>query len=203
MFIDLRGSTGLAERRMPFDSVFLLGRFIAAANRVVAGCGGRPVQFLGDGVLALFGLDCAPAEGCRQALAAVGAAGSAFSELSPLFEQEAGMALRYSMGVQCGRAIVGEIGFGRQIAFTALGDTINTAHRLQELARDRNVAAVISEDVYMAAQIKEPALPAMVAALRGRAAPLKVRLWAGGWSASDGTIEADEQKAMSGDLGRC
>ena len=97
MFIDLRGSTGLAERRMPFDSVFLLGRFITAATGAVVGCGGRPVQFLGDGVLALFALDSLPAEGCRQALDAVRAAEAAFGELGPLFGQEAGMELRYSI----------------------------------------------------------------------------------------------------------
>jgi adenylate cyclase len=181
MFIDLRGSTGLAERRMPFDSVFLLGRFITAATGAVVGCGGRPVQFLGDGVLALFALESLPAEGCRQALDAVRAAEAAFAELGPLFGQEAGMALRYSIGVHCGRAIVGEIGFGQQIAFTALGDTINTAHRLQELARDRDVAAVVSEDVFRIAGIAEPALPAIAATLRGRATPLEVRLSAGLW----------------------
>jgi adenylate cyclase len=182
MFIDLRGSTGLAERRMPFDSVFLLGRFITAATSAVEACGGRPVQFLGDGVLALFALECSPAEGCRQALAAVRAAETAFAELGPLFGQEARMELRYSIGVHCGRAIVGEIGFGRQIAFTALGDTINTAHRLQELAREQDVAAVISEQVYGLADVAAPSLPAMAASLRGRAGPVQVRLWAGYWA---------------------
>jgi adenylate cyclase len=190
MFIDLRGSTGLAERRMPFDSVFLLGRFITAATRAVVGSGGRPVQFLGDGVLALFGLECAPEEGCRQALEAIRAAAASFTELAPLFDQEAGVALRYSIGLHCGRAIVGEIGFGRQIAFTALGDTINTAHRLQELARDLDVAGVVSDHVFAVAQIGEPSLPAMAAALRGRAAPLDVRLWAGQWSQAAGPIPA-------------
>jgi adenylate cyclase len=185
MFIDLRGSTRLAERRMPFDSVFLLGRFITAATRAVVGCGGRPVQFLGDGVLALFGLECAPDEGCRQALDAMQAAATAFSELGPFFQQETGTELRYSIGLHCGRAIVGEIGFGRQIAFTALGDTINTAHRLQELARDQDVAAVISDDVYAVAKTAERPLPAMTITLRGRAAPLDARLWAGPWCIRD------------------
>ena len=53
MFIDLRGSTALAESRLPFDSVFLLGRFIGAASGAVVAAGGRPVQFLGDGALCL------------------------------------------------------------------------------------------------------------------------------------------------------
>jgi adenylate cyclase len=180
MVIDLRGSTGLAERRLPFDSVFLLGRFIAAASNAVVSAGGRPVQFLGDGLLALFALDCPPEQGCRQALDAVHGAAAAFAKLSPLFGREAGAPLRYGIGVQCGRAIVGEIGFGTQIAFTALGDTVNVAHRLQDVARDHDVGAVISEDVFKLAGVSgEPSLNVEV---RGRSAPVAVRLVAGIWA---------------------
>ncbi len=192
MFIDLRGSTGLAERRMPFDSVFLLGRFITAATGAVALSGGRPVQFLGDGVLALFGLACAPDEACRQALDALHRADASFADIAPLFEQEAGMTLRYSIGVHCGRAIVGEIGFGQQIAFTALGDTINAAHRLQELAAGRDVAAAVSDDVFRIAGIA-PDLPAADVTLRGRSASLRVRLSARPWPAETGAIATSLQ----------
>ncbi len=190
MFIDLRGSTGMAERRMPFDSVFLLGRFITTASQAVAGCGGRPVQFLGDGVLALFGLDNEPDEACREALDGMRAVVGALAELGPLFDQAAGMRLRYSIGLHCGRAIVGEIGFGRQLAFTALGDPINTAHRLQELARDMDVAAVISDRVFEIAGVEELPSPGMAVDLRGRAAPLNVRVLAGEWSGAAEAFQA-------------
>jgi adenylate cyclase len=174
MFIDLRGSTALAQQRTPFDSVFLLGRFITAITQAVVEAGGRPVQFLGDGVLALFGLDAAPDEACRQALTCIDALAERLDALRPLFRQEARLPLRYGIGLHCGRAIVGDIGFGRHVAFTALGETINTAHRLQELARDRDVEAVVSAQTYATAGIVPRDL--QPAALRGRPGSLHVQI---------------------------
>ena len=60
LFVDMRGSTRFAEKRLPFDTVFIVNRFLAAVSQAVMECGGRPNQFLGDGMLALFGLDREP-----------------------------------------------------------------------------------------------------------------------------------------------
>src|SRR5437763_3244281 len=70
MFVDMRGSTKLSEERLPFDIVFLINRFVDAASQAVTDAGGQPNQFVGDGVLALFGLDVDRATACRQALRA-------------------------------------------------------------------------------------------------------------------------------------
>jgi adenylate cyclase len=176
MFVDLRGSTRLAERRMPFDSVFLLGRFISMVATATVDCGGAPVQFLGDGLLSLFGLAADPATACRQALAALDALEAGLAELAPLFGQETGEDLRYGIGLHCGRAIVGEIGFAGQVAFTALGDTVNLAHRLQEYARDHDAAAAVSSDVFVVAGTGLPPGGETLVTLRGRAAPIAVHL---------------------------
>lgn len=56
LFVDMRGSTQLAEKRLPFDTVFIVNRFLAAVSQAVLESGGRPNQFVGDGMLALFGL---------------------------------------------------------------------------------------------------------------------------------------------------
>jgi adenylate cyclase len=177
MFIDMRGSSSMAERRMPFDSVFLLGRFIAAATRATVDAGGRPVQFLGDGLLALFGLETDAATACRQSLAAIASLEQELAALDPLFGQETGEPLRYGVGLHCGRAIVGEIGFGRHVAFTALGETVNLAHRLQEHARDAGATAVISSEVFQIAGADATQLREIAVTLRGRnKPPLLVRL---------------------------
>src|SRR5262249_57496876 len=70
MFVDMRGSTRLSEERLPFDIVFLINRFVDAACQAVTESGGQPNQFVGDGVLALFGLDVDRRTACRQALRA-------------------------------------------------------------------------------------------------------------------------------------
>jgi adenylate cyclase len=176
MFVDLRGSTRLAEQRMPFDSVFLLGRFIGMVAKATVASGGAPVQFLGDGLLSLFGLQAEPATACRQALAALDALEAGLADLAPLFGQETGERLRYGIGLHCGRAIVGEIGFAGQVAFTALGDTVNLAHRLQEYARDHDAAAAVSSDVFVVAGTGLPPGGETLVTLRGRAAPIAVHL---------------------------
>ena len=53
MFVDMRGSTKLAEKRLPFDTVFIVNRFLGAVSQAVIECGGQPNQFVGDGQLAL------------------------------------------------------------------------------------------------------------------------------------------------------
>src|SRR4029453_8040465 len=70
MFVDMRGSTKLAEKRLPFDTVFIVNRFLGAVSQAVIESGGRPNQFCGDGMLALFGLSTSRQEACRQALRA-------------------------------------------------------------------------------------------------------------------------------------
>ncbi len=176
IFVDLRGSTRLAESRTPFDSVFLLGRFVAAICRAVSAAGGRPVQFLGDGVLALFGLQTSPEAACRQALAALDALPNELDGVAALFRQEAGIELRYGAGLHCGRSIVGEIGFADQIAFTALGETVNVAHRLQEMARDLDAVAVISDAVFTTAGVPAEAWRGIDLPIRGREGRLSVRV---------------------------
>ena len=96
IFVDLRGSSALAAERTPFDSVFLLGRFIASVSAAITECGGRPVQFLGDGVLALFGLDYDAGTVCRRALDAVAALPARLEGTAELFCQELGRELRYA-----------------------------------------------------------------------------------------------------------
>lgn len=70
MFVDMRGSTKLAEKRLPFDTVFIVNRFLGAVSQAVIESGGKPNQFIGDGMLALFGLSSSRQEACRQALKA-------------------------------------------------------------------------------------------------------------------------------------
>ena len=61
MFVDMRGSTKMAEKRLPFDTVFIVNRFLGAVSQAVLESGGMPNQFVGDGMLALFGLVDHPA----------------------------------------------------------------------------------------------------------------------------------------------
>ncbi len=173
MFTDMRGSMQLAERYLPFDSVFLLGRFIDAVSSGIVEAGGLPNQFLGDGVLALFGLNGDPRSACAQAIAACGLVGR---NLSAFNAQLGPDTIGFGIGVHCGRAVVGEIGFGGHVTFTALGEPVHVAARLQAMTRQLGCDALISEEVMQVAGQPVPSLPAQEVSIRGREAALHVRL---------------------------
>ena len=82
MFVDMRSSTQLAENRLPFDTVFIVNRFLGAVSQAVIECGGQPNQFLGDGQLALFGLGTSRQTACRQALKAAAVIDANIAELN-------------------------------------------------------------------------------------------------------------------------
>ena len=82
LFVDMRGSTKLAEKRLPFDTVFIVNRFLGAVSQAVIECGGQPNQFVGDGQLALFGLGSDPRTACRQALRAASMISANVDELN-------------------------------------------------------------------------------------------------------------------------
>ena len=62
LFADLRGFTRLSEGRLPYDMVFVLNRYFEAMGAAIEGAGGRVDKFIGDGIMALFGLDRSPAQ---------------------------------------------------------------------------------------------------------------------------------------------
>src|SRR5205814_142765 len=88
MFVDMRGSTKLAEKRLPFDTVFIVNRFLGAVSQAVLESGGMPNQFVGDGMLALFGLSTTRQEACRQALRAAAMIAANVDELNKFLEHD-------------------------------------------------------------------------------------------------------------------
>jgi adenylate cyclase len=175
MFVDMRGSTRLAEHRLPYDTVFIINRFHEAVGNAIVAAGGATNQLLGDGVLALFGLRNEPREASRQAMqAAIGIAYN-IAALNRFMESDLGEPIRFGIGIHAGTAIVGDIGYQGHTVFTAVGDPVNTAARLQDQTKVLHCEVVISEDVYRTADLAGDALPQHEIFVAGREAPIRVR----------------------------
>jgi adenylate cyclase len=175
MFVDMRGSTRLAESRLPFDTVFIVNRFLGAVSQAVIACGGQPNQFVGDGELALFGLHAGPQAACRQALKAAAMIAANVEELNRFLSHDLHEPIRFGIGIHGGEVIIGDIGYRDHIVFTALGDAVNVAARLQDMTKSLACEAILSEEVRVTAGLAADSLPQQEVVIRGRSEPMTVR----------------------------
>src|SRR5882762_1309947 len=175
MFVDMRGSTKLAEKRLPFDTVFIVNRFLGAVSQAVIESGGRPNQFVGDGMLALFGLTASRRDACRQALRAAAMIVANVDELNRFLSHDLREPIRFGVGIHGGEVIVGDIGYRDHMVFTALGDAVNVAARLQDMTKALACEVVVSDEVRATAGLAADALPQHEVAIRGRNEPMIVR----------------------------
>jgi adenylate cyclase len=176
LFADLRGFTTIAERKLPYDVVYLLNRYFEAAGGAVRAAGGVANQFTGDGVMALFGVRAAPEAGCRDAVR--GAAGmlASIAALNVSLADELPAPLRLGIGIHVGPAVVGRMGFAEAAYLTAVGDTVHVAARLEELTKTYGSELIISEAVAARAGVDVTAYPRVELTLRNRTTPLAIRI---------------------------
>lgn len=176
LFADLRGFTGLSEQRLPYDVVFLLNRYFEAVGDAIERAGGVANQFTGDGVMALFGLHGGAEQGARQALQAARAMQLALADLSRDLHEELSSPLRLGIGIHCGPSVVGHMGRGVATYLTAVGDTVNTASRLQDLTKQFDCQLVMSEPVAQRASIDASGFVHEEITLRNRAQRIGVHI---------------------------
>ncbi|RCK78071.1 MAG: Adenylate cyclase [Candidatus Ozemobacter sibiricus] len=151
MFADIRGFTSFAEQRDPAEVVRFLNTYFGGATQIIQKHHGVVDKFLGDGLMAFFN---APLERETFAADAVRAA-LELRELaaSPAIRKAAGaFPIRVGIALHVGPAVVGNIGSERKIEFTAIGDTVNTASRLEALNKQYDTDIMASEEVVQAAR---------------------------------------------------
>jgi len=148
--------------------------YFATVGAAVRESGGVPNQFIGDSVMAIFGLEGDLPTACRQALRATELIGERMDAWSEGFEAQFGQRLEFGMGLHAGRAAVGEVGYLETTTFTAIGEVVNTASRLQDhskMAASRLVVSLFAaEQAGVAGSMGTPEM----LAVRGRSEPLPV-----------------------------
>ncbi len=174
LFADLRGFTSLSEQRLPYDVVFLLNRYFEAVGKAIEGAGGVANQFTGDGVMALFGLGVGIEQGARQALRAAQDMQAAIHGLSADLHEELASPLRLGIGIHCGPSVVGHMGRGVATYLTAVGDTVNTASRLQDQTKQFQCQLIVSESVARHAAVDVSRFRHEQVEVRNRAEPIGI-----------------------------
>ena len=176
LFADLRAFTAFAERRLPYDVVFVLNQYFAAMGDAIEQSGGYLDKFVGDGVMALFGLHGDPGRGCLEALRAAVAMAEALDTLNQTLAADLAEPLQLGIGIHVGSAIVGEMGHRRARSLTAVGDAVNIASRLEALTKEYGAQLVFSDEVARRAGVDLGETPTFDVDIRGRTAPLRVRV---------------------------
>jgi len=174
LFIDLRRWTSLSEQQLPFDLVYVLEQYFELVGGAVRNAGGVPNQFIGDSVMAIFGLEVAQEAACRQALIAAREIEVRLKSFSERLRDEFGQGLDFGIGLHAGRAAVGSVGYQDTRTLSAVGDAVNTASRLQELTKTRAAHLVLSEPVARGAGLDVGQLAAEDVSIRGRASLLRI-----------------------------
>jgi adenylate cyclase len=176
MFVDIRRSTALVEKRLPYDVVFLLNHFFDAVAGAVVDTGGMPNQFVGDGMMAIFGIHAEPREACSQALVAAQLIHSRLADMNRTLADELPEPIIIGVGLHAGNVILGELGYRDRFQLTAIGDSVHVAARLQELTKDYGCQLVVSDIVAATAGVEMSGYPVREVTVRGRAEPVAVRI---------------------------
>jgi class 3 adenylate cyclase len=148
LFVDIAGSTSLVRRTGPEEMVGLLNRFFQVVVETIEADGGLVNKFEGDAALCVFG---APADHEDPAGAALRAARRICDEVRAAGEVDVGV------GVACGRVWAGQVGAASRLEYTVIGDPVNEAARLTELAKEHSGRVVASEETVRAADPEERA----------------------------------------------
>ena len=166
LFVDIRGFTPMSESLEPEQVVDILNTYLELTTNSIFNNGGTLDKFIGDATMAVFNapfdLEDYIYKACCTALDIV-AGGEA---IESKFMEKYGKSVGFGVGVNCGRAVVGNIGCSFRMDYTAIGDTVNTAARLEANAKRGQV--LISEYVYEQVKDRVIAEPVGAIPLKGK-----------------------------------
>jgi adenylate cyclase len=148
LFSDMRGFTSISEKMAPEGVVGFLNDYLQRMVDIVFDEGGIVDKFIGDAVMAVFG---APMPKPDDATRAVRAALRMIEEVNRFNEQqknEGGVEIDVGIGLHTGPLIAGNIGSDRKMEYTVIGDTVNTASRIESLNQDLKTHVLITQECY-------------------------------------------------------
>jgi len=175
MFADLRGSTKLADQLPAEELVTTVNEYVGVLAHCVFAHGGMLDKFLGDGLMAIFGVVPDTSDGAIPAARAALQMRDEIARTNAVHVARGLPPVGFGVGINTGEVILGAVGIPQRSEFTAIGDAVNTASRLQELTKE------FETDIVLSAQTAERMRPAGFAVrdlgaapVRGKAQPVEI-----------------------------
>jgi adenylate cyclase len=178
LFSDVRGFTGFAETRSPETVIEILNRYLTTMTDVILGHGGTLVTFMGDGIMAVFGAPIPMDDHADRALAAAREmAGPALERFNEWLRSAGhGEGFRIGIGLNSGAVMAGNVGSERRLEYTVIGDTTNTASRIEGMTKGTPHSVYVSESTRRLLLGSDPDL-VHVDELEVRGRQAKVVIW--------------------------
>ncbi|MFQ5656030.1 MAG: CHASE2 domain-containing protein [Candidatus Methylomirabilales bacterium] len=174
LFSDIRGFTTISEQLPPEDVISLLNDYLSRVTDIMLLHGGTLDKFIGDAVMALFGAPIQRDDDAVRAMRTALAMTRLAEELSPNWEARCGRPLRIGVGLNTGEVVVGNIGSELRAHYTAIGDVVNVASRLEGLTKDLGASIVVSETTHEEVKGEFRLRPIREVFLKGRTVAVKV-----------------------------
>jgi adenylate cyclase len=172
MFVDVRNFTEHSAKHTPQEVVAALNIFFRDAVETVEANGGMVNKFLGDGFMALFGIGPQQPDHARQAVTAAQQLFRCLNNVSTELAKVGWPGLKIGVGINSGPAIVGSIGSPKRQEFTAIGDTVNIASRVEALTKTVGHQLLITEQTKALLPAEFQTLPLPPQAIKGKGEPL-------------------------------
>jgi adenylate cyclase len=150
LFADIRGFTPFAERLLPYDVIHALNRYYHRMGRIVHSHGGVVDNYMGDGMLSVFGLEETERVVSRALQSGLEML-QAVEAMKPYFEAIHGRSFDIGIGLHYGAVVVGSIGWGVYKRRTIVGDAVNFASRVEAANKNAGTNFLISDDAYQRA----------------------------------------------------
>jgi adenylate cyclase len=147
LFSDIRDFTAFSEAHLPYDVIHALNRYFTRVGAIISRHHGQIDNFLGDGIMALFGVDD-PANAVLNAVQAGLEMLQAVQDMQPYFQAQFHTNLRIGVGLHYGEAVLGAIGSGDRRRLTAIGDAVNVASRVESANKEAGTSFLISQRAY-------------------------------------------------------
>src|SRR5437762_3759829 len=170
LFADIRGLTLISEHAQPEKIVQLLNRYFSAMTDIIFAHGGTLDKYLGDGMMALFGAPTVTPKDAANAMSAAVAMQRRMLSINDELHKEGFPEIGVGIGLHTGEVIVGYIGSERRSEYTAIGDSVNTASRLESNAKAGEI--LVSEVTAKAAQSRYQLVPRDPIAVKNREQPV-------------------------------